>query len=343
MRFLISGNAPAQYPVETLFGILRCADGKALEIPYRYPLYGEWGAPVSNVYDSVEDMAVPNRINVVYLSVVERKFYSLDCEISKETQNRLQETLEAESEGDKHLVIGMAPYGKVCMWVSASAKRYFICCFDADETTVPMKCFRSSRPDATIEEICDEYISSLPIVKNNLRRYGLPMHDLYHKIMLQYRYRYVISFMNWNEDNECWEEYEDDSPSLSYIEDYLTDGSFDKLHDEGLQKYHFGGKPQKIALKWKIDKAEYYAHFWFDDRRLAEIIGRFYGAHRDTNTDFIIYIDVKKHKYELALFRYGIKEPIVIPETVYQMIVFKNMFECCRSENYDQPRGAWVW
>lgn len=343
MRFLISGNAPAQYPVETLFGILRCADGKILEIPYRYPLYGEWGSPVSNVYDYVEDMTVPDIINVVYLSIIEKKFYSLNCEISKEIQSKLKEDLEDDGEEPKHLVIGMAPYGKVYMWVSTSAKRSFLCCFEAEEVTVPMKCFRHLRPDATIDEICDEYISTLPLVKDNLRRYGLPAHDLFTKIMQQYRYRYVISFKNWNDDKECWEEYEDGCPVLSYLEDYLIDGSFDKLHDEGLQMYHFGGKPDKLTLKWKNDKTEYCAYFWFDERGMAEIIGKFYGVHKDTNTDFMINIDEKKHKYEFALFRYGIKEPLVIPEQAYQMIVFKNMFECYRSENYDQPRGAWVW
>ena len=47
--------------------------------------------------------------------------------------------------------------------------------------------------------------------------------------------------------------------------------------------------------------------------------------------------------YELALFRYGLKEPVVIPEEAYQLLVFKNRFEDFRSPNYDQPRGAWIW
>ena len=70
---------------------------------------------------------------------------------------------------------------------------------------------------------------------------------------------------------------------------------------------------------------------------------KFYGAHRDTRTDFIIRVDAAARKYELALFRYGLKEPVVIPEEAYQLLVFKNRFEDFRSPNYDQPRGAWIW
>lgn len=73
------------------------------------------------------------------------------------------------------------------------------------------------------------------------------------------------------------------------------------------------------------------------------IFHHFYGAHPETKTDFIIRIDAENKKYELALYRQGLKEPVVIPESAYQLIVFKNKFEDYRSENYDQPRGAWIW
>ena len=64
---------------------------------------------------------------------------------------------------------------------------------------------------------------------------------------------------------------------------------------------------------------------------------------KDTKTDFIIRIDSEKRKYELALFRQGLKEPQIIPEDAYQLLVFKNKFEDYRSDNYNQERGAWIW
>lgn len=347
MKYLVSGNAPVLYPVETFFGLLHCVDGKTLEIPFRYPLYGEWGCPVSNVYDFVEDMSVPDRINVVYLSIVERKFYSLNEEIVKDSQDRMQEALAAHDGEDMHMVVGLAPYGLVSLWISTPVKRYFICSYNAKDASVPMKCFRAATPDVTVDEVCDDYLTRLRVVRDNQLRYGLPSKDLYPKLMQQYRYRYVIEFRKWNGDNECWEEYEEaqelDKPVLCRVEDHLTDGAFDKLNDGGLFKYHFGGKPQKLHLKWEIGKAEYDAYLWFDDSRLVTLFGKFYGIHRETNADLMINIDVTKSRYEVALFRYGLQEPVVIPENAYQLIVFKNKFEYHRSENYDKPKGAWVW
>lgn len=84
-------------------------------------------------------------------------------------------------------------------------------------------------------------------------------------------------------------------------------------------------------------------HIYFNEDVVFDVIKKTYGAHSDTKTDFIIRIDTKNKKYELALFRQGLKEPVVIPESAYQLIVFKNKFEDYRSENYKQPRGAWIW
>lgn len=167
------------------------------------------------------------------------------------------------------------------------------------------------------------------------------------KYLQQFTYRYLPLFEHWDEDNEWWHRYTKDEleirPEFEYIEEALYDGSYDKLHDGGLMQYHKAGKPMKLAIKWHIKKSEYTAYFWFEDEAIRAFFDRFYGIHPDTNTDFILHIDPEKKKYELSLFRYGLQEPKIIPEDAYQLIVFKNKFEHFRSENYDQPRGAWIW
>ena len=76
---------------------------------------------------------------------------------------------------------------------------------------------------------------------------------------------------------------------------------------------------------------------------LLEAISKIIWSHPETKVDFIIRIDAENKKYELSLYRQGLKEPVIIPEDAYQLIVFKNKFEDYRSENYNQPRGAWIW
>lgn len=160
-------------------------------------------------------------------------------------------------------------------------------------------------------------------------------------LMKQFLYRYTIIF---KEKNKKAEIHEDEIPSeFEFIEDSLYDGTHDKLHNGVLLKYHQAGKPKKLAIKWHIGKSEYSAYFWFEEEPIREVFDKFYGTHPDTKTDFIIRIDAENRKYELALYRYGLKEPQVIPENVFQLLVFKNKFEDYRSDNYNQERGAWIW
>lgn len=176
---------------------------------------------------------------------------------------------------------------------------------------------------------------------------SLPPRHLFDRYMQQFCYRYLPMFQQWDEENEQWIQLESDDetplPELDYIQDALFDGTHDKLHDDGLMNFHMAGKPKKLALQWHVGKKDYEAHVWIDNEEICAAFDRFYGNHRDTKVDFIIRIDPYKKKYQLALYRYGLKKPVKISENAYQMIVFKDQFEYYRSDNYDQPSGAWLW
>ena len=161
----------------------------------------------------------------------------------------------------------------------------------------------------------------------------------------QFTYRYIIYRESKEYCDTLFKKKHNDIILLKNecIEETLYDYTYDKLHDGGLFKYHQAGKPKKLAIKWHIGKSEYSAYFWFEDERIREVFDKFYGVHPDTKTDFIIRIDAENKKYELALYRYGLKEPQIIPEDVYQLLVFKNKFEDYRSDNYNQERGALIW
>lgn len=146
-----------------------------------------------------------------------------------------------------------------------------------------------------------------------------------------FTYRYVFSLIGF------------DPSDIIFFAEALTDGKCTKNLDVVSLRYHETGKPKKLALKWHIKKSDYSAYFWFEDEEICAIFNKFYGQHPDTKTDFIIHIDPIKKKYELSLYRYGLKEPVIIPESAYQLIVFKSGFENYRSDNYNQPTGAWIW
>lgn len=321
-------------------------DGSVLEIPYRYPIYGDWGSPVSTVFEEPRDYEAPKALDLVYLSIVEKIFYSLEAEINTAMLIGQWQQLQSVVEPDSliYLVVGLAPYGLVTLWIVSDVKSMLVSLHKAEAVEVEMSDFRAS-PDADLDKICKRYIDNIIEAKDNFEENGLPPRDLFDNYMKQFTYRYVAKFGKWNGRGKQWEEYgeKDQLPEFGWIEEALFDGTHDKLRDGGLMKYHEAGKPKKLAVSWHVGKAEYSAYFWFEDERIREVFDKFYGAHPDTKTDFVIRIDAERRKYELALYRYGLKEPQVIQEDVYQLLVFKNKFEDYRSENYNKERGAWVW
>ena len=182
-------------------------------------------------------------------------------------------------------------------------------------------------------------------LRDHLRNLGLYKYsELLDNNIKQYIYRYQIIYkQHYYSDIKNNPQDDKNHSHTVFLKEFLFDGTYDKLHDDGLLKYHEAGKPKKLAIKWHIKKTEYSAYLWFEDEKICSIFERFYGAHPETKTDFIIHIDAENKKYELALFRQGLKEPHIIPEDAYQLLVFKNKFEDYRSENYNQERGAWLW
>ena len=317
-----------------------------VELPQIASIGNGWGSLSNTTFfnpdsksEYIEDI---KELNLIYLSYTENKFYHIIYKLPIDSKKRLNDLST-----DLRLLIGMAPYGGIAVWIRGFNKSVLIDWLKGNEIEVPMVDFHPINPDITLQEYCDYYIDNVPIVKENLERNGLPPHNLFDKYMQQFTYRYIPQFEKWNEEEDVkWEKYkeeEDNRPEFEYIEESLFDGTFDKLHDDGLLKYHKAGKPKKLAIKWHIEKSEYTAYFWFEDEKICSVFERFYGAHPDTKTDFIIRIDAEKKKYELSLFRQGLKEPQIIPEDAYQLLVFKNKFENYRSDNYNQERGAWIW
>lgn len=342
-KILTSGNAPLLYPTDAIFGLLWYGDEEAIELPKLLPTSGDWGNALATAYMLREDYPMPSRLSVLWIALTEETVYEYEGKLPYNVMELLWSRQDEKGESMfTHIVVGMAPFGQLAIWCYGLRKSVVVDWKQGKAVRENISDFIPSIPN--LHKYCDELITE-PSVRDNLQQNGLPPHDLFDNYMKQFTYRYVIRYERWDDGEEKWERYEEDElqPEFDYIEEMLYDGTHDKLHDDGLLKYHEAGKPKKLALAWHIKKSEYTAYFWFEDERIREVFDRFYGAHPDTKTDFIIRIDPEKRKYELALYRYGLKEPYTIPEDAYQILVFKNKFEDYRSENYSQERGAWIW
>lgn len=346
----ISSNYPILYPIKIIAGLLWVDDNNGYEILQSDTNSIEWGHPNGMYLLSDQTKGIPLTIDMIWLAITENKMYSITQPLSvSKIKDAFDTNLSEENEPIyQYVVVGIAPYGKVSLWVFGDAKCKLIEWLQGElfEDIDIILAFPNHDHKSLIN-ICQSFINEDKIVRDNLEKNGLPPRDLFDNYMKQFTYRYLPLFEHWDKDEKKWSNYGKDEqetkPQFDYIEEALYDGTHDKLHDGGLLNYHEAGKPKKLAMKWHIKKSEYTAYFWFEDEAIRAVFDRFYGLHPETKTDFIIHIDPMKNKYQLALYRYGLREPQIIPEEAYQFIVFKNKFEHFRSENYDQPRGAWIW
>lgn len=267
-----------------------------------------------------ENIEFPLKIDISYTSLTDGKTF--EGGINVDCYANIDKIKEMANDGSAFLNIGLCANGVVAIWVQAINKSILVAYHSIEE--VP-----AERGAVNSNKFQDKAM--------------LPERNYFDKLMQQFCYRYLVLAERW--DGERWLPLgeKDAVPEIDWVEEVLWDGTHDKLHDGSLMRYHAAGKPRKLAVKFHVGKDEYSAYFWMDEVRTREIFDRFYGAHRDTKCDFIIHIDPESRRYELALFRYGLQEPQVLPADAFEVLVFKNRFEHYRSDNYSQPRGAWIW
>lgn len=343
-ELMISGIAPYFYPTTVYFGIIWCGEDNCIELPLRYPFKGEWGEILSYDNSNNSTKITPDKVQIAWTSICEKQSYYIEEKFDSTLLAELLNKGNGEKKLYSHIVIGMAPFGGLALWVRGEKKGRLFKWMKAARIDIPMRLLVDSPNDITMDEYCDAYLSYDPEVSSNLINNGLPDGSFYDRLMDQYNYRFRILFQQWKGDSWVLPPSEtNDIPSVDSIIIKRYDGSFDKTGKYDYESNDMYGKPQFINIKWHLFKAEISAYIWMEYDDITKIFIKLFGAHRDTKTDFIIRVDTDKNKYELSLYRQGLKEPIIIPESAYQMILFKNKFEHFRSENYNQPRGGWIW
>lgn len=339
MDIQVSGNAHSSYPCDTVYGLLWVDDEKSYAFPKQVPYCGEWGEALTNVISLDPMDTLPVKLSVLWLSLYEEKYYKLD-----ESLDRAALTLALKDcEDATHIVVGMAPFGLCALWINGPMKSILIDCFKGED-------FDADFSDLDVYSTglsFSQYCALLSSRNDDLMTQKKLRPDLslkyFKSLMAQYLYRYTVLFGRWEDGKWVDGQSEKVVSKLAWIHVKRFDGTYCKYDERLLTQYHSGGIPKKLDISWSNGKSEISAYFMMEVDDITEIFNRFYGAHPDTKTDFIIHIDAKNKKYELGLYRQGLKEPVIIPETAYQLIVFRNKFEEYRSENYNQPRGAWIW
>ncbi len=307
----------------------------------RFP---EWGYAAIVRTINCEPIPLPDKIELAWLSILEKKAYCLDYSLNIKEAESLWDKYERNLYTDfKQILLGIAPYGKIAIWFCGFKNSVLFTWVNAMEMELDTSKNDTPWSGLSIENSYNECLSQNEEIKTNFLSQGNPPLSYFDRMMQQFTYRFLPVLKKWDEDNEAWTEYDEDEiqPELDFVEVKCHDSTFDRLRDGSLLNYHEAGKPSRVCVGWHVSKREYSAYFFFSHDELAQVFRTCYGAHPDTKVDFLLMIDPESDKYEPALFRYGMNEPLPIGPDACQVLAFRNKFECYRSPNYTQPKGAW--
>ena len=338
--YYTSLSAPMLYPAVFLIYNIRYADGSQQKLRFGQSLKGEWGDIQPFVVIDGSTYQMPNWVDLDWLSIAENKRYKLSMPLDVNFLETLWDNTSQDGEPlYSHISVSVAPNGGVAFWFFGRQKQKLVKWMEASlssDKDTPMGLPVEELYQLTIKDMAEDYLSKM-------KQHGLPDPHLFDRMMQQYTYRFLPVLKKWDDDNHLWINYEEDEkqPELDYVEVKCHDGTFDRLRDGSLLNYYEAGKPSRVCVGWHVGKREYSAYFFFSHDELAQVFRNCYGAHPDTKVDFFLQIDPESDKYEPALFRYGLKEPLAIGPDACQVLAFRNKFECYRSPNYSQPKGAW--
>lgn len=315
-------------PVLIVKGLISSFNNNLFTIRTFNPIVSKFSESIINDYSDSFIIDNKTQLEIVYYSITETKFYSLCLNLYEYVNNaRKTETIEYDK-----IELGMLPDGLVALWLSSFNKKELIYIGHAQETN--SESLFVNKYGISSKQYSTNYSN---IIKLNNSEFNERNKLIYNKYLRKYRHRYIIRKVGDYIQHD--EKHKSDKSVIINTLSYA--GEFDKTN-ESYCLYLYRGIPQKISLCFSEYKYKYQLYLFFNES-IFDVFEKFYGTQPDTDTDFIIYLDAKVKNYEIALYRYGLKAPFILPSDTYELLVFKDKFENFRSSNYNQEEGAWIW
>lgn len=312
-------------------------------IPAFPPAFTDWGYGITNIEIDGGEKPLPTSVSMMWISILEQKCYAARKEIdTRRLGDLMRETDGKGSFRYDQMVIGIAPYGSLAIWIRGESKSELLCHIPAQQITEHNKDLDDYLDGCPLEQHCKEWIESE----------GLSDHPIIHSktvfdnYMRQYQYRYVG--LEEYFDGEAWQQYDEedeyyDDLDLDSIEDQRFDGTHDQIRDGGLMKYHKAGCPKRIAVRWHEGRHDFSAYYWLDEDAVPQTFSRFFLMNIEGRIEILLRIDTRANRYGIAMKGDFVQQPQALPTEAYQLLVFRNGLELFRSENYAQDDGAWNW
>lgn len=317
-------SASSEWPILLLYGIVSNNGTIYGEFPHYFPYLGEWGRRIDDSEPIIANAGLLT-IQILWYSIRENRFF------------QYKKDLTIESPKSSELLIGLYRDGEIAIWEYDDFQSRFLgydIGIDKSEDIFSLIAF-----DSNILKLLDPEESSFKSLQSHYHDFLSSNYDFsdvtelpLSKLSESYMYKIIFNIL-----------YDDLELDVDRLHITFWDGSFFNDFKQELFLYTKKALPKYIKLSCNVGKHEYEILIRLQINEMYSLVRKFNGTHPDTKAEIIVKFNVEYNDCKLALYRQGLKEPVVIPESAYQLIVFKNKFEDYRSENYNQPRGAWIW
>jgi hypothetical protein len=328
------GSAPGLYPTKLFFGDFILPGGKRLYIPPAQTFEViRWGESQGTALSGDDMRPAPVAIDIIWLSMTENQFYSLQAPLPTEKIAELLSEVREKTKKPKYndIVVGMAPYGGLAVWLDGEI-RTLVAWMQAEPVNVDMKDFRP-RDIQDQTEYVDTYLKNSPDAYENLQKNGLPDKMLYNNYMKLFNYRLKIKFEN-------------EEAVLESIYSYSNSGEVNIRCTNDLLVNTMRSKPRKIELTWHVGNTLYQGYFWTDDNKVIETFDRYYQGNMQKEGELVFEIGKDNNKFRIYLQDKDNDPdnpmPVVeIPDEEIRIIIFKDHYECYRNPSYTKDPIDW--
>jgi hypothetical protein len=281
-----NNNAPLGYPVEVYRGGLELKGGGYAGLSHHGTSSGKhgWGALGAGM--SSRGKALPERLNVTWLSYAEDTFYTIDCPVDYDKMLRLfKEGCDWKDAGGdiRHetydtIIVGYAPGGVVVIWVYGQGTQVEIGRYQGKKTVISQEEIRSlDYPDKVLfqQKYRDDTMNDNAIVPDEVRKanknkpipYGL--WDTYRE-----KYSWKPTFVIQNEGE---------------IGDFGFNGfngeQEDFFHERAID-YKKRAIPKEVAFSWKDKEGQRYSgYIVFDEKLIFDAFKEIYHDNKEVQAE----------------------------------------------------------
>lgn len=192
-------SAPEEYPMEIYSGAIIADD-------FTYSFDADWGTQNQGwgtegkiKKAKIEKMDLPNQLNFTWYSLTEKKFYTGKWKLNKDKIKSLFDEGFVDQDTRKRItyttfIVGLAPKGKVAVWVKGSKNQKEVGFFQAHDTLITKEradkdaqyMFKEGFTEATL------YKAFNPELRKKISEEGYPAVDSYEEYRERYKWKPVV-------------------------------------------------------------------------------------------------------------------------------------------------------